>query len=135
MILVPVKNLANAKQRLSSVLGPEARQELARAMCADVLETLARWRRSAVAVVSSDLFASNFAEGLGFEVIADDESRRNWRVEMPLRFVGIRAKHTLVIQRIFHDGGSELEDCGSAPLEGRCWCRMRRTRHSACRPR
>ena len=73
MILVPVKNLANAKQRLSSVLGPEARQELAQSMCADVLETLARWRqRRAVAVVTSDLFASNFAEGLGFEVIADD---------------------------------------------------------------
>ena len=31
MILVPVKNLSQAKQRLSSVLAPEARQELAQA--------------------------------------------------------------------------------------------------------
>lgn len=73
MILVPVKNLANAKQRLSSVLGPEARQELAQAMCADVLETLAHWqRRSAVTVVTSDPFAGDQAMFLGFEVLSDD---------------------------------------------------------------
>jgi len=73
MILVPVKNLANAKQRLSSVLDPEARQELAQAMCADVLETLARWqRRPAVTVVTSDPFASHLAARYGFEVVVDD---------------------------------------------------------------
>jgi 2-phospho-L-lactate guanylyltransferase len=73
MILVPVKNLANAKQRLSSVLGPEARQELAQAMCADVLETLARWqRRPDVAVVTGDPFARDLALHCGFNVIADD---------------------------------------------------------------
>jgi 2-phospho-L-lactate/phosphoenolpyruvate guanylyltransferase len=72
MILVPVKNLANAKQRLSSVLGPEARQELAQAMCADVLETLAGWqRRPRVAVVTSDPFAGDLARSLEFEVVAD----------------------------------------------------------------
>jgi 2-phospho-L-lactate/phosphoenolpyruvate guanylyltransferase len=72
MILVPVKNLANAKQRLSSVLAPEARQELAQAMCADVLETVARWRqRPAVTVVTSDPFAGDLARALGFDVIAD----------------------------------------------------------------
>jgi 2-phospho-L-lactate guanylyltransferase len=73
MILVPVKNLANAKQRLSSVLGPEARQELAQAMCADVLETLAHWqRRSAVTVVTSDPFAGDLAARLDFDVMPDD---------------------------------------------------------------
>jgi 2-phospho-L-lactate guanylyltransferase len=73
MILVPVKNLANAKQRLSSVLDPEARRELAQAMCADVLDTLAHWRaRPAVTVVTSDPFASDLATRLGFEVVADD---------------------------------------------------------------
>lgn len=72
MILVPVKNLANAKQRLSAVLGPEARQELAQAMCADVLETLARWQRCpAVTVVTSDPFAEDLAGRLGFEIVAD----------------------------------------------------------------
>jgi len=100
MILVPVKNLANAKQRLSSVLGPETRQELAQAMCADVLETLARWRqRPAVAVVTSDLFASNFAQGLGFEVIADDVNPgETGAIEMPTAFCRDRgADHSLVI--------------------------------------
>jgi 2-phospho-L-lactate guanylyltransferase len=73
MILVPVKNLANAKQRLSSVLSPEARHELAQAMCADVLETLARWRRRpAVTVVTSDPFASDLAARFAFDVLADD---------------------------------------------------------------
>ncbi|MFY9562114.1 MAG: 2-phospho-L-lactate guanylyltransferase [Terriglobales bacterium] len=73
MILVPVKNLANAKQRLRSVLALEARQELAQAMCADVLETLARWRRRpAVAVVTSDPFAGDLAARFNFEVVADD---------------------------------------------------------------
>jgi 2-phospho-L-lactate guanylyltransferase len=73
MILVPVKNLTNAKQRLSSVLAPEARQELAQAMCADVLETLSRWqRRPAVTVVTSDPFAGNLATRLGFDVLGDD---------------------------------------------------------------
>ena len=73
MILVPVKNLANAKQRLSSVLDPEARQELAQAMCADVLDTLAHWQsRPAVTVVTGDPFASDLAARFGFEVVADD---------------------------------------------------------------
>jgi 2-phospho-L-lactate guanylyltransferase len=73
MILVPVKNLANAKQRLSSVLDPQARRELAQAMCADVLETLAHWqRRPPVTVVTSDAYASDLALRLTFEVIADD---------------------------------------------------------------
>ena len=73
MILVPVKHLENAKQRLSSVLNPEARRELAQAMCADVLETLAGWRqRPAVTVVTSDPFTVNLAANLGFEVLRDE---------------------------------------------------------------
>jgi 2-phospho-L-lactate guanylyltransferase len=100
MILVPVKNLANAKQRLSAVLGPEARQELAQAMCADVLETLARWRqRPAVAVVTSDRFASDFAARLDFEVIADDVNPgETGAIEMATAFCRDRgAESTLVI--------------------------------------
>ena len=44
MILVPVKNLADAKQRLSSILSPEERFALAQAMCEDVLQALAHWQ-------------------------------------------------------------------------------------------
>ena len=44
MILVPVKDLKNAKQRLSDVLDGEEREALAEAMLNDVLDALARWR-------------------------------------------------------------------------------------------
>ncbi len=72
MILVPVKNLAQAKQRLSAVLTPEERLALAHAMCEDVLQELARWRgRPAVAVVTGDPFARDLAARFDFEVIAD----------------------------------------------------------------
>lgn len=72
MILVPVKNLAHAKQRLSAVLTPEERLSLAQAMCEDVLQELARWReRPAVAVVTGDPFARDLAAHFDFEVIAD----------------------------------------------------------------
>jgi 2-phospho-L-lactate guanylyltransferase len=72
MILVPVKNLEQAKQRLSSVLSPEERLALAQAMCEDVLQELARWRgRPPVAVVTGDPFVRDLAARLEFEVIAD----------------------------------------------------------------
>ena len=75
MILVPVKNLTAAKQRLSPILSPEERLALAQAMCEDVLEALARWRkRPAVAVVTSDPFARALAARFGFDVIADGEN-------------------------------------------------------------
>jgi 2-phospho-L-lactate/phosphoenolpyruvate guanylyltransferase len=75
MILVPVKDLSKAKQRLSAVLNAEERFELARAMCRDVLETLANWnKRPAVAVVTGDAFARDLARQFGFDVIADDEN-------------------------------------------------------------
>lgn len=72
MILVPVKNLSNAKQRLSSVLSAEERTALARAMLEDVLTTLGEWKgRPPVAVVTSDPFALILARSFCFEVIAD----------------------------------------------------------------
>jgi 2-phospho-L-lactate/phosphoenolpyruvate guanylyltransferase len=72
MILIPVKNLANAKQRLSAVLTPEERLALAQAMCEDVLQELARWRaRPNVAVVTGDPFARDLATRFAFDVIAD----------------------------------------------------------------
>src|SRR5580658_3630881 len=75
MILVPVKNLANAKQRLSSILSPEERFALAQAMCEDVLQALASWKnRPAVAVVTSDSFARDLAARFNFDVVADDQN-------------------------------------------------------------
>jgi 2-phospho-L-lactate/phosphoenolpyruvate guanylyltransferase len=100
MILVPVKNLTLAKQRLSSVLSPKARLELAQAMCHDVLETLARWQsRPEVAVVTSDEFARHLAEQFKFTVIADDVNPgETGAIEMATRFCqSLGADRTLVI--------------------------------------
>jgi 2-phospho-L-lactate guanylyltransferase len=73
MILVPVKNLVDAKQRLSPILSPEERFALARAMCEDVLQALACWHsRPSVAVVTNDSFARGLAARFNFEVVADD---------------------------------------------------------------
>ncbi len=72
MILIPVKDLAAAKQRLASVLDQSARTKLARAMLEDVMTTLHHWvGRPRVAVVSSDSCAMEMANRLGFEVIPD----------------------------------------------------------------
>ena len=72
MILVPVKNLADAKQRLSSILSPEERFALAQAMCEDVLQALASWQsRPAVTVVTSDSFARP-EMGAPWSSISDD---------------------------------------------------------------
>jgi 2-phospho-L-lactate/phosphoenolpyruvate guanylyltransferase len=82
MILVPVKNLADAKQRLASVLTSEERFALAQAMCEDVLQTLASWqRRPAVSIVTSDSFARDLAVRFNFEVIADDNSGETIAIE------------------------------------------------------
>jgi 2-phospho-L-lactate guanylyltransferase len=99
MILVPIKNLADAKQRLSSVLSPEERFELAQSMCEDVLQELANWQgRPAVAVVTSDLFARALAARFHFDVIADDNSGETSAIEMATAACkGRGASSTLVI--------------------------------------
>jgi len=54
LVAVPVKNLANAKQRLVAFLSPSERGDLARAMLEDVLDALARARLGPVIVVTRD---------------------------------------------------------------------------------
>jgi 2-phospho-L-lactate guanylyltransferase len=72
MILVPVKNLGNAKQRLASLLDAGERSALAAAMLEDVLETLSRWtKRPAVAIVTGDPWVKSLARKFSFEVIED----------------------------------------------------------------
>ena len=76
MIIVPIKNLEGAKQRLSPVLEAEERRALAAAMMEDVLETLASWStRPAVAVVTSDAHASALAHRYCFEIIPEADNR------------------------------------------------------------
>ena len=72
MILVPVKDLKNAKQRLAAVLDQAARTQLAQAMLEDVLEALASWSaRPGVALVTRDPFGLQLASRFDFEVIMD----------------------------------------------------------------
>jgi len=123
MILVPVKNLAGAKQRLSAILDQPARTELARAMLFDVLETLAAWPHCPdVGIVTSDPFALQLAEQFHFSVIADNVNRSETdAIEMATRFCESQGvESTLVIPGDIPLIQSwELEKIiASAPAEG-----------------
>jgi 2-phospho-L-lactate/phosphoenolpyruvate guanylyltransferase len=100
MILVPVKNLAFAKQRLAAILDQATRTTFAEAMLFDVLDTLGSWHnRSEVAVVTSDPFAVDLAQKFNFEVIRDAANRsESDAIEMATRVCEERGVHsTLVI--------------------------------------
>jgi 2-phospho-L-lactate guanylyltransferase len=70
MILIPVKNLANAKQRLSAVLDQPTRTELAHAMLVDVVLAVSGCDVK-VALVTSDPFALHLAAHRRLEIIRD----------------------------------------------------------------
>ena len=98
MILVPVKNLAHAKQRLSSILSPEERFALARTMCEDVLQALVRWQsRPSVAVVTSDSFARDLAARFNFEVVTDDNSGETSAIDMATAFCRERGEESTMV--------------------------------------
>ncbi len=70
--VVPVKEIASAKQRLATVLGHEARQRLALVMLEDVLDAMSTVRRlSGVIVVTLDPAAAKMAERFGADVWTD----------------------------------------------------------------
>jgi 2-phospho-L-lactate guanylyltransferase len=100
MILVPVKNLTFAKQRLASLLDQPTRTKLAQAMLFDVLETLGTWaNRPEVAIVTSDPFALELAQKFGFQIISDNANRSETdAIEMATKVSESRgADSTLVI--------------------------------------
>ena len=74
--LLPVKEPAQAKQRLRALLKPEDREELARLMYQDVLQTLcAAGGIDRVAVVTSDARAAAHARRAGALVFEESEQR------------------------------------------------------------
>ncbi len=74
MILVPIKDLRGAKQRLAPILSANERTELARAMAEDVFDALVPFASSpGVAVVSGDPWASQQAKQRKFTIIVDDQ--------------------------------------------------------------
>lgn len=76
MILIPVKNLAGAKQRLASIRDQPSRTQLAQSMLLDVADAVAAWKeRPQTALVTSDPFAIEVARQFKFEVIADSANR------------------------------------------------------------
>jgi 2-phospho-L-lactate guanylyltransferase len=100
VILVPVKNLSAAKQRLSSVLDQPSRTALAQAMLHDVLSVLHTWKsHPPVGVVTRDPYAIKLAEEYKFEVIPDPANPgETGAIEMATRLCVERgAESTLVI--------------------------------------
>lgn len=123
MILIPVKSLANAKQRLASMLDQPTRTLLAQAMLFDVLETLHTCvSPTEVSVVTSDPFAIELARRFEFQIIPDKANRSETdAIEMATRFCeeqGIDS--TLVIPAdIPLIQGSEIKRIlEAAPVEG-----------------
>ena len=98
MILVPVKSLKNAKQRLAPLLTPAERVELARAMLRDVSRALAQAGQP-VALVTSEPFALDLAQQHRFGVIEDrEEHGETAAIELATRVAQERgAEWTLVV--------------------------------------
>ncbi|MFY9683959.1 MAG: 2-phospho-L-lactate guanylyltransferase, partial [Candidatus Sulfotelmatobacter sp.] len=123
VILIPVKNLSAAKQRLASVLDQPARTELAQAMLHDVVATVAAWpRRPSCALVTGDPFAVDLAQQYDFEIIPDPvNSGETGAIEMATSICVARGiDSTLVIPAdIPLIQSSELEGIlNRAPKEG-----------------
>jgi 2-phospho-L-lactate/phosphoenolpyruvate guanylyltransferase len=123
VILVPVKNLSAAKQRLSALLDQSMRTELAQAMLHDVVATLAAWPRCpACALVTSDPFALELARQYNLEIIPDlANPGETGAIEMATRLCVVRGiESTLVIPAdipLIHS--SELDQImAHAPAEG-----------------
>jgi len=78
LAILPVKNFADAKQRLGSELAPGPRRALAEAMFSDVLVALRRAQAvDEVLVVTGDHGAQRIAGGHGAIVLDDEERGHN----------------------------------------------------------
>jgi 2-phospho-L-lactate guanylyltransferase len=100
VILVPVKNLSAAKQRLAALLDQSSRTELAQTMLQDVVATLAAWpQRPECALVTSDPFALELARQYNLEIIPDPANPgETGAIEMATRLCVARGvESTLVI--------------------------------------
>jgi 2-phospho-L-lactate guanylyltransferase len=99
MILIPVKNLATAKQRLALVADQAARTELAQAMLCDVLDVVRGIRApSDVSIVTSDPFALEIASTFHFSVITDRANRGETdAIETATRICELRGIRTILV--------------------------------------
>ncbi len=100
MILIPVKDLGGAKQRLRELLSQQERTLLAEGMLTDVVEAVVRWKdHPPVALVTSYPSAAGLARDCGFEIIEDHENPgESGAVEMATRIAIERgARETMVL--------------------------------------
>jgi 2-phospho-L-lactate/phosphoenolpyruvate guanylyltransferase len=97
-VLIPVKDLTCAKQRLAGLLSQEERTALARAMLEDVFAAVAAAHGAeAVFVVSSDPFALARACSLGWEIISESHQRsESHSVDEASRICQERGVHSLL---------------------------------------
>jgi 2-phospho-L-lactate guanylyltransferase len=99
ILLIPVKSLSTAKQRLADVLTPSQRTQLAEAMLHDVM-TAASGARSHidVALVTGDLRAQQLAHEFGFGVIEDSRNENETAaIEMATAWCERREYDTTVV--------------------------------------
>lgn len=98
MLLIPVKNLVNAKQRLSLVLDQPERTELAQAMLWDVLAAVSE-SGIPVSLVTNDPYALELAAQFHCEVIAEKTNPgETGAIEMATRVCETRGiEYTIVI--------------------------------------
>jgi len=98
MILIPIKNLSTAKQRLASMLDQSARTELAQAMLLDVLHAVANCSAKQAAIVTTDPHATRLAREFNFETIADNNVSETAAIEFATQVCESRGiESTLVI--------------------------------------
>src|SRR5882762_3832500 len=121
MILIPVKNLSTAKQRLASMLDQPTRTELAQAMLLDVLHAVANCTYKQVAIVTTDPYAIRLAQEFNFETIADNNVSETAAIELATQVCESRGiESTLVIPGdIPLINAQELDQIlKAAPVEG-----------------
>src|SRR6187431_2452532 len=93
-LLVPVKAFSQAKQRLAPVLDPAAREALARAMAATVLQAAGPLR---VAVVCDDDTVRAWAEAHGAEAIWTPDLGLNGAVDAGVSHLAHRGVERVVV--------------------------------------
>jgi 2-phospho-L-lactate guanylyltransferase len=99
ILLIPVKSLTTAKQRLASVLDQERRSQLAEAMLRDVMMAAAGLLgRIDVALVTGDARARALAAEFGFVVIDDSRNESETAaIEMATAWCEQRGYDTTVV--------------------------------------
>jgi 2-phospho-L-lactate/phosphoenolpyruvate guanylyltransferase len=99
ILLIPVKDLSTAKQRLADALSPSQRSQLAEAMLRDVMTAAAGvLARIEVALITGDARAQHLAREFGFGVIEDTRNEgETAAIEMATAWCELRGYDTTVV--------------------------------------